>query len=92
MRDLYVAGARAALALARQHDCGFALLIDGNPPCGSGFICDGAFAGRKHVGARMTAALLRQHGIECSRKQRSTPCRLDCRRNPKTITFDAVHV
>ncbi|MDN5926184.1 MAG: DUF523 domain-containing protein [Hyphomicrobiales bacterium] len=62
--DLYVAGAQATLALAREHDCRFALLIDGSPSCGSGFIYDGAFAGRKHVGAGVTAALLRQHGIE----------------------------
>ena len=62
--DLYVAAARAALALAREHGCRFALLIDGSPSCGSGFIYDGAFAGRKHVGAGVTAALLRQHGIE----------------------------
>jgi uncharacterized protein YbbK (DUF523 family) len=39
-------------------------LIDGSPSCGSGFIYDGAFAGRRHVGAGVTAALLRQHGIE----------------------------
>lgn len=62
--DLYFAGARAALALARENDCRFALLIDGSPSCGSGFIYDGTFAARNHVGAGVTAALLRQHGIE----------------------------
>lgn len=62
--DLYVAGARAVLGLAREHGCRFALLIDGSPSCGSGFIYDGTFSGRKHVGAGVTAALLRQHGIE----------------------------
>jgi uncharacterized protein YbbK (DUF523 family) len=62
--DLFVAGAHAALNLAREHDCKLALLIDGSPSCGSSFIYDGAFAGRKHVGAGVTAALLRQHGIE----------------------------
>lgn len=61
---LYLAGAEAALALARAHGCAFALLIDGSPSCGSGFIYDGGFAGRKHVGAGVTATLLRQHGIE----------------------------
>lgn len=60
----FVAGAHAALALAREHGCRFALLIDGSPSCGSGVIYDGAFAGRKHAGAGVTAALLRQHGIE----------------------------
>lgn len=62
--DLYIAGAYAALDLAREHGCRFALLIDGSPSCGSGFIYDGAFAGRKHAGAGVTAALLRQHRIE----------------------------
>jgi uncharacterized protein YbbK (DUF523 family) len=62
--DLYIAGAHAALDLAREHDCRFALLIDGSPSCGSGFIYDGSFGGRTHVGAGVTAALLREHGIE----------------------------
>ncbi|MGX9576532.1 DUF523 domain-containing protein [Mesorhizobium sp. f-mel] len=61
---LYVAGARAALALARRHDCRFALLVDGSPSCGSGFIYDGSFEGRKRLGAGVTAALLRENGIE----------------------------
>ncbi len=61
---LFVAGAQAALALARQHDCRFALLIDGSPSCGSGFIHDGSFSGQKHAGAGVTATLLREHGIE----------------------------
>lgn len=62
--NLYIAGAHAALALAREHDCRFALLIDGSPSCGSGFVYDGSFSGRKHGGAGVMAALLRQHGIE----------------------------
>lgn len=61
---LYVGCAQAALALAREHGCRFALLVDGSPSCGSGFIHDGSFGGRKHVGAGVTAALLRDHGIE----------------------------
>ncbi|PAJ98156.1 purine-nucleoside phosphorylase, partial [Burkholderia ubonensis] len=60
----FLAGAQAALALARTHDCGFALLADGSPSCGSRFIYDGSFAGNRHAGAGVTAALLRQHGIE----------------------------
>ncbi|KVD90270.1 purine-nucleoside phosphorylase [Burkholderia stagnalis] len=60
----YIAGAQVALSLARAHGCGFALLADGSPSCGSRFIYDGSFAGRKHPGAGVTAALLRQHGIE----------------------------
>ncbi len=60
---LFVAGAQAALAAARERDCRFALLIDGSPSCGSRFIYDGSFSGRRHAGAGVTAALLRAHGI-----------------------------
>ncbi|AOK08349.1 DUF523 domain-containing protein [Burkholderia sp. AU28942] len=60
----FVDGAQAALALARAHDCRFAILADGSPSCGSRFIHDGSFTGRRHAGAGVTAALLRQHGVE----------------------------
>ena len=62
--DLYVAGAQSALALALEYDCRFALLTDGSPSCGSEFIYDGSFGGRRHAGIGVTTALLRQHGIE----------------------------
>jgi len=60
---LYLAGARAALDLARTEDCRFALLIDGSPSCGSGFIHNGDFDGSTHAGAGVTAALLRANGV-----------------------------
>ncbi|WP_425128543.1 DUF523 domain-containing protein [Burkholderia latens] len=60
----FVDGAQAALELARVHDCRFAILADGSPSCGSSFIYDGSFAGRRHAGAGVTAALLREHGVE----------------------------
>ncbi|MCP3722620.1 DUF523 domain-containing protein [Paraburkholderia sp. CNPSo 3272] len=60
----FVEGARVALELALAHDCRYALLTDGSPSCGSRAIYDGSFAGRKHAGAGVTTALLRQHGIE----------------------------
>lgn len=59
----FVAGARAALEFAQAHDCTHALLIEGSPSCGSGFIYDGAFAGRKHAGNGVTAALFENAGI-----------------------------
>ena len=62
--DFYIIGAQAALALARANSCKFALLTDGSPSCGSGFIYDGAFAGRKHASEGVTAALLRENGVE----------------------------
>ncbi|OXI94330.1 hypothetical protein CFB41_29930 [Burkholderia sp. AU33803] len=60
----FVSGAHTALALARAHDCRFAILADGSPSCGSTFIYDGSFENRRHAGAGVTAALLREHGIE----------------------------
>ena len=62
--------AEQALALARESGCAFALLIDGSPSCGSGFIYDGGFSGTMHAGNGVTAALLRQAGIEvyCDRE------------------------
>lgn len=62
--SLYIVGAQAALATAREHDCRFALLVDGSPSCGSSFIHDGSFGDRKNVGAGVTTALLRENGIE----------------------------
>jgi uncharacterized protein YbbK (DUF523 family) len=59
----FIAGARHALEFAHSHGCTHALLIDGSPSCGSGFIYDGAFAGRKQAGNGVTAALLQASGI-----------------------------
>lgn len=56
--------AENALALALETNCSFALLIDGSPSCGSGFIYDGTFSGERVRGEGVTAALLRRNGIE----------------------------
>ena len=56
--------AENALALARETNCRFALLIDGSPSCGSGFIYDGSFSGTRHPGFGVTEALMREAGIE----------------------------
>lgn len=60
----FIKAAENALALARETGCNFALLIDGSPSCGSSFIYDGTFASVRHEGMGVTAALLRQNGIE----------------------------
>ncbi|WP_047463567.1 DUF523 domain-containing protein [Rhizobium rhizogenes] len=56
--------AENALALARETGCRYALLIDGSPSCGSGFIYNGTFSGGRHPGDGVTAALLKRAGIE----------------------------
>lgn len=67
----FIAGAEVALSFAREHGCRYALLIDGSPSCGSVQIHDGGFAGRRHAGNGVTAALLARHGIEVFTPARS---------------------
>lgn len=62
--DDFLQAAENAVALARQAGCRYALLIDGSPSCGSGFIYDGTFSGRKQAGNGVTAAALRAAGVE----------------------------
>ncbi|MEF0939487.1 DUF523 domain-containing protein [Rhizobium sp. BR 362] len=60
----FLQAAENALALARETGCRYALLIDGSPSCGSGFIYDGTFSGGRHAGHGVAAALLKRAGIE----------------------------
>lgn len=60
----FIEGGKKAVAFAREHGCDVALLIDGSPSCGSGFIYDGSFSGTRHPGFGVTAALMRRAGIE----------------------------
>lgn len=59
----FIAGGEQAVAFARAQDCRFALLIDGSPSCGSRFIYDGSFSGRRHASFGVTAALMQASGI-----------------------------
>ncbi len=59
----FIAGAQAALALAVVEGCRFALLTDGSPSCGSGFVYDGSFTGSRSRGMGVTTALLQANGI-----------------------------
>lgn len=54
---------RLALKAAQEEGCTAALLTDGSPTCGSQFIYDGTFNGRRKPGAGVAAALLRENGI-----------------------------
>ncbi|MGR9202945.1 DUF523 domain-containing protein [Rhizobium leguminosarum] len=60
----FLQAAENAVALARQAGCRYALLIDGSPSCGSAFIYDGTFSGRKQAGHGVTAAALKADGVE----------------------------
>lgn len=70
--------AENALALATKTGCRYALLIDGSPSCGSGFVYDGTFSGHRQAGNGVTAALLKQAGIAvyCDREVEQLVARL----------------
>ncbi|MBO3759088.1 DUF523 domain-containing protein [Ciceribacter sp. L1K22] len=59
----FIAGGNKAVAYALERGCRYALLIDGSPSCGSGFIYDGSFSGARHEGQGVTVSLLRRAGI-----------------------------
>lgn len=59
----FLAGAQRALQAAQTAGCRHAILMDGSPSCGSGFVYSGHFDGVKHAGMGVTAALLAQSGI-----------------------------
>lgn len=61
--DGFLEGARATLASAQNAGCRHAILMDGSPSCGTGFIYDGRFNGTTKSGLGVTAELLRNHGI-----------------------------
>lgn len=61
--EQYKRGAQAALELAKILNCTVAVLKEKSPSCGSGKIHNGLFDGGLIDGDRITAALLKQHGI-----------------------------
>jgi uncharacterized protein YbbK (DUF523 family) len=61
--EAFLRGAELALAAARAGGARLAVLKDGSPSCGSGFVYDGSFAGRRAAGPGVTAALLQRNGI-----------------------------
>jgi uncharacterized protein YbbK (DUF523 family) len=62
--EAFLAGAEGALRAALEAGVSAAILKEGSPSCGSGYIYDGTFSGTRLEGARgVTAALLERHGI-----------------------------
>lgn len=59
----YGQGAKAAVALARQHSCQAAVLKAKSPSCGSGVIYDGTFSGRLISGWGVAAEQLQAIGL-----------------------------
>lgn len=62
--DHFVAGAVGALEAARTSGAVMAILKEGSPSCGSGYVYDGTFNGSRREGAvGVTTALLERHGV-----------------------------
>ncbi|EHK63581.1 DUF523 domain-containing protein [Achromobacter arsenitoxydans] len=60
----FVHGAREALAAAQARGIRVAVLKEGSPSCGSGYVYDGNFSGSRQPGLGVTAALLRGAGLQ----------------------------
>ncbi|MDG3041696.1 DUF523 domain-containing protein [Roseicyclus marinus] len=60
----FLAGAHAAVRLARAEGCRFALLTEGSPSCGVERVHGGYFDGRTRAGEGVVTAALRQAGLE----------------------------
>jgi uncharacterized protein YbbK (DUF523 family) len=59
----FLDGARQALDRARREGVRLAVLKEGSPSCGTGFVYDGSFTGARRAAPGLTAALLERHGI-----------------------------
>ncbi|MBU5247447.1 DUF523 domain-containing protein [Bacillus halotolerans] len=60
--DLYMKGAAQTLAYAKEINASAVILKENSPSCGSNFIYNGSFSGKKIAGNGVTAALLKQAG------------------------------
>lgn len=61
--EMFMEGARNAVAHALELGCVAAVLTDGSPSCGSTYIYDGSFGGGTKKGAGVVAQLLTDNGI-----------------------------
>ena len=60
----FVKGAKETLKIAKIFNCTEAILKEGSPSCGSSFIYDGSFTGKKISGQGVTTYLLRKNNIK----------------------------
>lgn len=60
----FVKGAKETLKIAKIFNCTEAILKEGSPSCGSSFIYDGSFTGKKISGQGVTTHLLRKNNIK----------------------------
>ena len=60
----FIKGAEETLKIAKIFNCTEAILKEGSPSCGSSFIYDGSFTGKKICGQGVTTDLLRKNNIK----------------------------
>lgn len=60
----YIMGANLVLKIAKEHHIKAAFLKDSSPSCGSHYVYNGTFTGKKLVGKGITAELLSQYGVQ----------------------------
>lgn len=65
----FLMGAKQALKLAQTVGATSAILKENSPSCGSTFVYDGTFSGKKITGTGLTAALFRRNGIDVESEQ-----------------------
>lgn len=61
--EQYKKGAEAALARAIECGAELCILKDNSPSCGSMFVYDGSFSGKKDFGRGFAAELLKEYGL-----------------------------
>lgn len=62
--EQFISGAEHTLHLAKEVGATFVILKENSPSCGSSYIYDGSFQGRKITGDGVTSALLKRHGFQ----------------------------
>ena len=62
--ESFIKGAKETLKIAKIFNCTEAILKEGSPSCGSSFIYDGSFTGKKICGQGVTTDLLRKNNIK----------------------------
>ena len=60
----FITGAKETLKIAKLYNCKEAIMKDGSPSCGSTYIYDGSFTGKKILGEGITSSLLRKNNIK----------------------------
>lgn len=60
----FINGANECLKIAKMYGCKKAILKEGSPSCGSNYIYDGTFSGKKIRGVGTTTALFKNNKIK----------------------------